>query len=294
MGPPTAISPASYSSNVVVTNSTAPRGKCRAAVAIMDGEGSTAMITKPEPTSCRVAPSYAEFSSFSIIPREGCLPANGFHVPHFKHKTWRCALIYWMGGSVCSGKSSVASLLGTNSGAVVYNYDAAERDHLERMGRSSQIIDRIEDPEMRRQAHDERWLSRPPAEMAGRTIRSWTQRFPLVLEDLETLSGERIIAHGAGLFPELVANQVTDQSQSVFLIGTPEFIRWARRRRGMGAPAMTSDPDFASENIIARDCLMAVRVRNQAAELGLTTKTVDGTEPVEEVAERVAQVFGWS
>ncbi|MBW3589171.1 MAG: hypothetical protein KY429_07115 [Actinobacteria bacterium] len=203
-------------------------------------------------------------------------------------------MIYWIGGSVCSGKSSVASLLGTSSGAVVYNYDAAERDHLERMGRSSQIIDRIEDPETRRQAHDERWLSRPPAEMAGRTIRSWTQRFPLVLEDLEALSGERIIAHGAGLFPELVASQATDQSRSVFLIGTPEFIRWARRRRGMGAPAMTSDPDFASENIIARDSLMAAHVRDLAAELGLATITVDGAERVEEIVGRVADLFGWS
>lgn len=28
----------------------------------------------------------AEVPLSSIIPREGCLPASGFYVPHFKHK----------------------------------------------------------------------------------------------------------------------------------------------------------------------------------------------------------------
>lgn len=202
--------------------------------------------------------------------------------------------IYWMGGSVCSGKSSVAGQLASRWGAIVYDYDATERDHLERLGRSNRIIERIEDHEARRRAHDERWLSRPPAEMAMRTIRSWTDRFPLVLEDLQGLSGERILAHGAGLFPELVASQLAEKSRGVFLIATPEFIRWARRRRGTSVPAMTSNPDFASENIIARDCLMASHVREQAVRLGFSMITVDGAEPIDEIARRVVKLFGWS
>lgn len=201
--------------------------------------------------------------------------------------------IYWMGGSVCSGKSSVAAQLASQWGAVVYDYDATERDHLERLGRSNRIIDRIEDHEARRRAHDERWLFRPPAEMATRTIRSWTERFPLVLQDLRALPGERILAQGAGLFPELVAPQLADGSRGAFLIATPEFIRWARRTRGMSAPAMTSNPDFAWENIIARDCLMASHVRDQATRLGLSTITTDGAEPIDKVTRRVVELFGW-
>lgn len=202
--------------------------------------------------------------------------------------------VLWIGGSVCSGKSTITRHLVAKSDTVAYDFDEAEQDHLERLGRADRIIERIEDAEERRAAHDERWLSHPPAKMAQRTVRSWTERFPLVIEDLERLSTKRIIVQGAGLFPELVAPQLRDPSRGVWLIATAEFIRWARSRRGMSAPSLTSDPAFASENIIARDCLMADHVRREAERRNLTTITVDGAEPVEKVANRVAKCFGWT
>ncbi len=86
-------------------------------------------------------------------------------------------MAYWMGGSVCSGKSTVAEQLAREWGAHVYDYDKSERNHLERLAKADHILDRIADPAMRQAAHDRRWLDRPPADMANRTIRSWTERF---------------------------------------------------------------------------------------------------------------------
>lgn len=199
-----------------------------------------------------------------------------------------------MGGSVCSGKSTVVKHLAAQWSVPTYGFDERERDHLERLGRSERILERIENPEAKRAAFDDRWLSRPPADMALRTMRSWKERFALVLEDLAGMNEERMIVEGAGLFPELVGPLLNNAGRGVCLIATPEFIRWARHRRGMTAPELTSDPEFARENIIARDCLMAAHVREEAQTHGLSTITVDGSESVEAIAEQVASCFGWS
>lgn len=201
---------------------------------------------------------------------------------------------YWIGGSVCSGKSVVAEVLSRDWGATIYEYDKTERNHLERLDKADLILDRIPDPEERRHAHDTRWLHRPPADMATRTIRSWAERFPLVLEDLGELAADRVVAQGPGLFPHLVAPLLEDRSHGVWLIATGDFIQWARRRRGMTAPDMTSDPQWASENIVARDRLMADHVRADAEALGLRTITVDGSESVDALATKVATLFGWT
>ena len=203
-------------------------------------------------------------------------------------------MAYWIGGSVCSGKSTVAEQLAREWGPNVYEYDKSERDHLERLGKADLILDRIADPERRQAAHDKRWLHRPPADMATRTIRSWTERFPLVLEDLRDLSTAPVVAQGPGLFPRLVAPVLEDRRHGVWLIATGEFIRWARRRRGMTAPSMTSDPEFAFENIVARDCLMAEHIRAEAEGLDLVTITVDGSDSADTVATQVAELFAWT
>ena len=52
-----------------------------------------------------------------------------------------------------------------------------------------------------------------------------------------------------------------------------------------------SDPERATRNVFARDMLLADRVREQAESRGLTVYEIDGTRPVEEVADLVELRF---
>lgn len=200
--------------------------------------------------------------------------------------------LYWVGGSVCSGKSSVVRELERRWGISTYHFDAHEREHLDRLRRGHQIYERLPESAARPKL-DGRWLHRPPAEMAERTIRSWSDRFPLVVEDLEALGRDQIVVEGAGLFPELVQPRMKSKGHGVWLVATPEFLRWARSERGMTAPSLTSDPARAVDNIIARDILMAQRIRHSAEALALRVITVDGTRSIEETAALIGDALSF-
>lgn len=201
--------------------------------------------------------------------------------------------VFWIGGSVCAGKSSMLREHAEVWGVTAYHFDASEREHLDKSGKGSSILERLPMPAARAK-YDERWLNRSPEEMAERTIRSWKERFHLVLEDLAGAPvGRRAVAEGAGLFPDLIAPLLPDRGHGIWLVASPEFIRWARLHRGMTAPELTSDPERAAENIIERDILMADHVRHSAGELGLAMITVDGKKPLQEVAAVVISHFGF-
>lgn len=201
--------------------------------------------------------------------------------------------VYWIGGSVCAGKSSIVRTWAGRWDVIGYHFDEREREHLTRSGITAEILEYLPVHERQRR-YDRRWLERSPEEMAARTIRSWRARFPLVLEDLSRVpAGRRLTAEGAGLFPELVAPLLLDKSTGIWLIATPEFIRWARFHRGMTAPRLTSDPTRAAENIIARDILVARWVGETARDFGLTTLKIDGSESMADVGHRVSSHFGF-
>lgn len=198
--------------------------------------------------------------------------------------------IYWIGGSVCAGKSTVARNLASQ--ATLYHYDARERAHLLRLGRGDMVLEDISDPETRRRAMDERWVARSPSAMAQGAQATWASRFPLVLEDLTASSAERIIAEGIGLFPRLVEPLLQHRRQAIWLVATPEFIRWARAHRGVSVKDETSDPETAFENIVQRDIIISGAILNEAQDARLPVIRIDGVLPPETIASRVADHFG--
>src|SRR6266851_10517392 len=101
------------------------------------------------------------------------------------------------GGSVCAGKSSVATLLAERHGLRVYHFDRQEPFHVYRSvpERQPHVIGFMA------MTMDERWVLRSPEEMAAHTIAAWSQdRFPMVIDDLLGMAeAGSIVAEGAGL-----------------------------------------------------------------------------------------------
>lgn len=200
--------------------------------------------------------------------------------------------VFWIGGSVCAGKSTTADILGEQCGAAVYHFDQQEPFHVVRSIPEEQ-------PHTIRfmsRTMDERWVLSSPEEMASDAIAFWTERFPMVLEDLaQMLAKGPVIAEGVGLFPLLVAPLLAERRHAAWLISTPEFRGWVRRTRETtvaDAPHI-SDRQRAFRNLLERDTLIASHVRQHAMERGLPVMPVDAKTVTATVERLEPQVTAW-
>jgi hypothetical protein len=196
--------------------------------------------------------------------------------------------VLWIGGSTCSGKSSIAGILGQEYRLPVYHYDRHERLHIARMTPeeyplyTSAIAGTM----------DERWVQRTPEQMYRGVVGSWAERFRLVVDDLMLIQGEPfVIAEGPGLFPGLVAPLLWSPHQAIWLVSSDDVIRRVRATRPTAIRDETSDPDRAIENIIARDTMFASHIREEARKLDLKTLEIDWTHSLAETAALVEKHF---
>jgi hypothetical protein len=141
---------------------------------------------------------------------------------------------------------------------------------------------------------DERWVNRAPPVMLETFHAFRGECFSLVLEDLLALGGdEPVLAEGFNLLPGLVAPWLSRPNQAVWLLPTPECRREAFDSRGSTwtIPRRTSNPEKALANLLERDRLFTEELRRQTSALGLQALEVDGSESVEQVAGRVADLL---
>lgn len=207
--------------------------------------------------------------------------------------------VLWIGGGTDTGKTSIAQAIADRHGLQIYHYDRNEPSHIERLIRAGSVylqtlVTRTAKGRWELRDVDEYWVLRDPAVMAQDTIRSWQERFPLVIEDLLAMPTEpTIVAEGPGLFPECVGPALKSPRQAIWLVPTKAFKRTLVEQRGKpSVRARTSDPERATENLIARDLLMARHVRKEARERGLKLCEVDGSRTLGEMIALVEHHFG--
>lgn len=181
----------------------------------------------------------------------------------------------WIGGPPCSGKSTVAAALADRFGLQVYHVDARTWVHEPRMPST----------EFSRLTMDERWVNATPERMLDLFRTTSHHRFRLVLEDVRRLPDEpAAIVEGPQLFPTSVAAVLSSPDQSVFL--QPDDRDIAERRRARGPMKGTSDGVRATENLIARDVLIARVFEAEARDLRLPALRAD--DALDDVIERAA------
>ncbi len=201
----------------------------------------------------------------------------------------RLSKVLWLGGGTDAGKTTVARCLAANYGLRLYEYDRTDRAHHERLAERSPDWASFLAASL-----DERWLHSTREELKERALRSFADRMPLVIEDLEALAadGGRVLAEGFGLLPSLVAPLLSSRRQALWLLPTEAFKRESMLRRGKPSfRDRVSDPERAFENLLARDRLLSEHVRTEAAKLGLTVLEVDGSRSPEEMAALSAAHF---
>lgn len=199
--------------------------------------------------------------------------------------------VCWIGGPGGAGKSTATTLLAERHRLQIYHFDDASSRHAAKAtpDRHPAFLAFVA------MTMDQRWLLRSPEEMADNAIRSWVERFDMVVDDLMTMPAQPgIIAEGIGLLPECVDEIADVAARSVWLVHTPAFLRETEGPR-MGLTAMTartSDPDRALAKLLRRNELIAQHIRTEAARRGLRVIDVDEGLAPDRAGELVAAQFG--
>ncbi|MCL4251270.1 MAG: hypothetical protein KJ065_24180 [Anaerolineae bacterium] len=197
------------------------------------------------------------------------------------------APIYWIGGSPCSGKSSIAQRLARDYGLTLYLCDEAMGRHIEQASFEHQpTMARL--PQM---TPDAIWLE-PVAAQVQRVFNFYREEFPLILADIAALPRPRIV-EGAALMPELVAPLLDDPARAIWLVPSLAFQieYYTQRPWRHEIVRATSDPEQAWANWMARDAAFADQIEAQAAALKLTCIRVNGQHDLDAMAGQVARHF---
>jgi hypothetical protein len=219
----------------------------------------------------------------------------------------KLAHVYWIGGSPCSGKSSIVDLLAASTGsatastgtstklshhaAAVYHCD----DHFDKHLKLTTPEEQPAFYRLRDMSWDDLWM-RPVAEQVAHELAIYREQFPMILADLLKLpTDEPILVEGAALLPELVVDVMAQPNQAFYLVPTSEFqYRTYEKRPWIGGILdQCSNPEQAFRNWMERDVGFGRYVAETAVSLNLPVIHVDGTHTIAENAAQVASHFGW-
>ena len=204
----------------------------------------------------------------------------------------KLAHVYWLGGSSCSGKTTLARLLAERHGLQTYHCDDYFQEHAAR-------VDPVRHPYFAhiKDLQPEQLLMRPVDVQVEELYRFYDEEFEMVVEDLLAMPDSTpVVVEGAGLRPTRVLEHVPHPRQALWLTVSAGFRRRVyQERRGKLMRDMLSkcaDPQKALANWQSRDQQRARSLTEELAALALPELRVDGGRTVEDNITEVSRRFG--
>lgn len=192
--------------------------------------------------------------------------------------------IYYIGGSPCSGKSTVAEALAEQYELAYFKVDEHLDDFISRgVAAGLPVCQRI-----RHMSADETWL-RPPQVQCQEEFDFYAEIAPFVTEKLAALNAPHVITEGAAFLPCLAK----DAAHYIAITPSWEF-QVSRYRERPWVPHVLrecSDKELAFANWMERDALFAEEVRRQCTQFRLPHILTDGSVSPEECLCQVASLF---
>jgi hypothetical protein len=190
---------------------------------------------------------------------------------------------WWIGGSPCSGKSTVASIVAARRNALVYSCDDAFERH-------AAAIQSDAGPTLKKvtaMSVEDR-LNQPVEVQVDDAFRVYHEEFPLIVHDLAGVGAPRVV-EGAALLPELLAAIDVPRDRAVWIVPTEEFqVRhYGQRMWARDLLAGAADPQAAFARWMRRDAIFARTVAGRARALGYRVFTVDGATGAAGIAAAV-------
>jgi hypothetical protein len=193
--------------------------------------------------------------------------------------------VLWIGGTPCSGKTSIAKLLAEAYQLQVYHCDDAFETHKLRMLATRKLLTI---------SWDELWMQ-PHDTLVADVFAIYREEFALIIDDLRALPPwPPILAEGMALLPHLVAPLLVSPAHAVWVIPTPDFQRERYPLRGAWVQDILrqcADPDQAFSNWMNRDIASARMIADATLAHELRLIEVDGQQPIASIAATIEAQF---
>lgn len=198
--------------------------------------------------------------------------------------------IYYIGGSPCSGKSTVAEILARTYHLYYFKVD----DYLEKYMQEGALQGCEICKKVSGMSPEEIWM-RDPATQCIEELQIYREIFPFILKDLSDLQEERdIITEGAAFLPELMYWTGVNGSEYISVTPSKEFQieHYSKREWVPYVLEGCSDKELAFRNWMDRDVLFAENVRKQCEDYQYKSILNDGSRTVGELLNMVQIHFG--
>lgn len=196
--------------------------------------------------------------------------------------------VYWIGGSACAGKSTLAEMYAKKYGLELYSCDDYFNEHLNSITDNYPGMFKVS-----KMNPEQAFVSRTIDEQLKVYIQSLEEDFQFVIKDLYQKGNKPIVVEGNQLLPYLVSPYLTKTHRGIWVIPTKEFQEkyYANRSWISSILDSTSNPQKAFANWMTRDALFANMVAKEAKILNLSLLTVDCRDDIIENFKKIEDVF---
>lgn len=198
--------------------------------------------------------------------------------------------VYFIGGSPCSGKSTVAQALSDQYHLRYFKVD----DHLEKYMNMAAKDGKPCCKAIANMTPEQIWM-REPVVQCDEEIKIYEEIFPYILADVEkTDCAHGVITEGAAYLPSLMKACAVPANRYISITPAKEFQVSHYRQREWVPYVLEgcSDKEKAFENWMERDALFAKIVQQQCLHLGYSSLINNGTKAVEDMIAMIAAHFG--
>lgn len=200
--------------------------------------------------------------------------------------------IYWIGGSPCSGKSTVAEMISRRLGMDYFKLD----DLLDELIACAAQNGGAACTAVMSMTPEEIWM-RDPEIQCREEFAIYREIFPFAMEKLTAMSaGRPIITEGAGWLPGLMDSVGVEPSRYFCLVPARTFqiAEYSKRPWVEYVLEGCSDRKTAFGNWMERDALFALQAACDARRLEYPVMVNDGTVDIEEMYRVITAHFGIS
>lgn len=195
--------------------------------------------------------------------------------------------IYFIGGSPCSGKSTVAEMIASKYNLHYFKVDDYLFDYI------AKAKGKLFSTKASLMTVDETWL-RNPTEQCEEEFAIYKEIFEFIVEDIGKIQTEGgIIAEGAAFLPELMKDIGIDEKHYICIVPTWEFQNFHYKKRPWVPHVLggCSNKEVAFKNWMKRDALFAIKVKQDSEDLGYKALLTDGTSDIECTYNQVCKTF---
>lgn len=205
------------------------------------------------------------------------------------HLHYQLKNVYFIGGSPCSGKSTVAEMIAAEYGLFYFKVDDFLDDYLKKGTSKGKSVC----TKQSNMTSEQTWM-RAPEIQSVEELQFYREIFEFVMEDISGInSNNGIITEGAAYLPELMQEIGVDERYYINITPTLDF-QYTHYKERPWVPYVLKDcknKDEAFDNWMKRDALFAEHVRYKSYELGYKALVIDGAAGCDEIFQLVCRAF---